>query len=281
MEKTINEVLADRSAKYKERTAIEKKRGAAWEKASWQDYYDRARDTGLGLYSLGLRKGEMAAILSENRLEWLYADMGILGIGAVVIPIYTTLAAEEIQHILQNSGSRVLLVENRPQLEKVLEIAEQLPSLEKIVVFEAGDATGHPAVMSYAALCELGRTLNNQMPTLFAQLAREVTPDDMATIVYTSGTTGVPKGAMITHKNIMAVIHSLDSITPRFGFETDQTVPFLPLSHVFERIAGHFYGMYVGLTASYAESIDTFARDVKERRPTMILAVPQIGRAHV
>lgn len=276
MDETINAVFADRATRYKQRVAIEKKHGAVWEKATWNEYYERARATGLGLYSLGLRKGEMAAILSENRLEWLYADMGILGIGAVVIPIYTTLVAEEIKYIIQNSGARVLLVENRSQLDKALEFATEVPSLEKIVVFETGQAEDKPGIMSFAALCDLGRELHARVPELFSQLAMAVVPGDLATIVYTSGTTGVPKGAMITHKNIMAVIHSLDRITPKFGFETDQTVPFLPLSHVFERIAGHFYGMFVGLTASYAESLDTFARDVKEKRPTMVLAVPRV-----
>ncbi len=276
MEKTINEVFASRAAKYRDRLAIEKKRSGAWEKASWNHYYESARAAGLGLYSLGLRKGDMAAILSENRLDWLYADMGTLGIGGVVIPVYTTLVAEEVKYLIQNSGSKVLFVENRLQLEKALEFADEAETLEKIVVFEASDAADHPKVISFDELCALGRKAHEESPDLFTQLAASVSPEDLATIVYTSGTTGVPKGAMITHKNIMAVIHSLDSIQPKFAFETDQTVPFLPLSHVFERIAGHFYGMYVGLTASYAESIDTFASDVKERRPTVVLAVPRV-----
>ncbi len=276
MEKTINDVFVSRAKRYKQRVAVEKKRGGTWQKATWSTYYERARETGMGLYSLGLRKGQMAAILSENRLEWLYADMGILGLGAVSVPIYTTLVAEEIKHILHNSGARVLFVENVLQLTKVLTIAGEVPELEKIVVFDAADTVARDDVMSFNALLALGQQQLEKQPEQFATLAAAVVPDDLATLVYTSGTTGVPKGAMITHKNIMAVIDSLDRITPKFGFESDQTVPFLPLSHVFERIAGHFYGMYVGLTASYAESLDTFANDVKEKRPTMVLAVPRV-----
>jgi long-chain acyl-CoA synthetase len=276
MENTINEVFANRTARYKDRIAVEKKRGASWEKATWNQYYERARLTGLGLYSLGLRKGDMAAIMSENRLEWLYTDMGAMGIGALVIPVYTTLVADEVKYIMQNSGARVLLVENRLQLEKALEFAGEVESLETIVVFDEAQAGAHEQVMGFAALCALGEKQHAQTPELFAQLAAAVVPEDLATIVYTSGTTGMPKGVMITHKNIMAVIHALSRITPRFGFETDQTVPFLPLSHVFERVAGHFYGMYVGLTASYAESIETFVNDVKEKRPTVVLAVPRV-----
>jgi len=276
MEKTINEVFKNRAEKYKQRLAVEKKLNGKWEKVTWKDYYDRARSVGLGLYSLGIKKKDMVSILSENRLEWLFTDMGALGLGAVVVPIYTTLVAEEVKYIVENSESKVLFVENKMQLEKALSFIDDLESLEKIVVFNKKDAkNSHPAVISFDELIAMGKE-NIEKPALFETLAADVVPDDLATIVYTSGTTGVPKGAMITHKNIMAVINSLDSITPKFAYDTDQTVPLLPLSHVFERVAGHFYGMYVGLTASYAESIDTFVVDVKEKCPTVVLAVPRV-----
>ena len=276
METTINEVFKNRADKYKERLAVEKKLNGRWEKVTWRDYYDQARSVGLGLYSMGIKKGDMIAILSENRLEWVFTDMGALGIGAVVVPVYTTLVAEEVKYIAENSGAKVLFVENRMQLEKALSFVDEVDSLEKIIVFNNNDAkSSHPAVMSFDDLVAAGKE-NIEKPALFETLATDVTPDDLATIVYTSGTTGVPKGAMITHKNIMAVIRSLDSIEPKFAYDTDQTVPLLPLSHVFERVAGHFYGMYVGLTASYAESIDTFVVDVKEKRPTVVLAVPRV-----
>lgn len=276
MEKTINEVFKNRADKYKQRVAVEKKLNGKWEKVTWNEYYDRARAVGLGLYSLGIKKGDMVAVLSENRLEWVFTDMGTLGIGAVVIPVYTTLVAEEVKYIIENSGSKVLFVENRMQLEKALSFVDEVDSLEKIIVFNKKDAaSSHPAVMSFDELIAAGKE-NIEKPALFETLAADVAPDDLATIVYTSGTTGVPKGAMITHKNIMAVINSLDGIEPKFAYDTDQTVPLLPLSHVFERVAGHFYGMYVGLTASYAESIDTFVVDVKEKRPTVVLAVPRV-----
>jgi len=276
MEKTINEVFKNRAQKYKQRLAVEKKLNGKWEKMTWGDYYDRARFLGIGLYSLGIKKGDMVSILSENRLEWVVTDMGALGIGAVVVPVYTTLVAEEVKYILENSASKVIFVENRLQMEKVLSFADELKSLEKIVVFNKKDAkSSHPKVLSFDELIDSAKE-NIEKPALFETLAADVTPEDLATIVYTSGTTGVPKGAMITHKNIMAVIKSLDSITPKFAYDSDQTVPLLPLSHVFERVAGHFYGMYVGLTASYVESIDTFVVDIKEKRPTVVLAVPRV-----
>ncbi|MBW6486238.1 MAG: long-chain fatty acid--CoA ligase [Syntrophobacterales bacterium] len=275
-EKTMNDVFRNRAKKYGERLAVEKKMNGVWQGASWNEYYERARAVGLGLWSLGVRKGEMIAILSENRLEWLYADMGALGIGACVIPIYPTLAAEEIEYIVNNSEAKVIIPENQNQLEKVLEIVDKCPRLEKIIVMEEAEAKGHPRIISFRALLELGRNEHAADPKLFEKLSREVTADDLATIVYTSGTTGLPKGAMITHGNVFWVVQSLDRILPHFASDRDCTVPFLPLSHVFERIAGHFYGMYCGITASYAQSIDTLLSDFAEKRPTMILAVPRV-----
>ena len=275
-EKTMNDVFRNRVNKYGNRLAIEKKMGGAWHGATWNEYYERARAFGLGLWSLGVRKGNMVSILSENRLEWLYADMGSLGIGVCVIPVYPTLVSEEIEYIINNSESKVVVPENKTQLKKILEIVDNCPSIEKIIVMEEKDAAGHPKVMSFKDLMEIGRKKYAEEPSLFEKLSKEVTVDELATIVYTSGTTGLPKGAMITHGNIFWVVQSLDAIKPHFASDKDCTVPFLPLSHVFERIAGHFYGMYCGITASYAESIDTLLVDFEQKRPTMILAVPRV-----
>ncbi len=277
LEKTINEVFKNRTEKYQDRLAIEKKQGGTWASATWNQYYDRARSTGLGLYHLGIQKGDRVSLLSENRLEWLYTDMGCLGIGACLIPVYTTLTADEVLYIVENSQSRILLVEDSVQLDKAVFSIKRCSCLEKIIVIEKNyDPIDHSAVMSFEKLLEAGKDIHQQDPALFERLSLSVEPVDPATIVYTSGTTGVPKGAMITHGNIMAVLRSLDAVSPKFGSDSDVTVPFLPLSHVFERAAGHFYGMYVGITASYAESVQTVLEDFREKKPTMILAVPRV-----
>ncbi len=277
MEKTINEVFRNRVKKYGDRLAVEKKLRGVWQQASWNQYYERARAVGLGLYELGVRKGDRISLLSENRLEWVYSDMGALGIGAVVVPIYATLSNEEVEYIVNHSDSKVFIVENKLQYEKAVFAKNKgCPELVKIVVIEAEGIDLPEYAMTFEAFMELGRKKHESDQSLFEKLADDVTRDDLATIVYTSGTTGPPKGAMISHKNIMAQMEALDSVRPRYGFDTDQTVPFLPLSHVFERIAGHFYGMYVGLTASYAESMDTIVQDIQEKKPTEILAVPRV-----
>ncbi|HSV98456.1 MAG TPA: long-chain fatty acid--CoA ligase [Spirochaetota bacterium] len=276
-ERTINEIFRNRVLSYGDRLAVEKKRKGVWEQATWNQYYDRSRSAGLGLLSIGIKKGDRVSLVSENRLEWLYTDMGTLGIGAVLVPIYSTLSAEEMEFIIGHSESKVVIVENNEQMEKALAARKGCPRLEKIVVIEAeGKSLMPQGVLSFADMMQAGSRKHDEDPKLFEKQADEVDVEDLASIVYTSGTTGHPKGAMISHKNIMAQIKALASVEPQYGFDTDQTVPFLPLSHVFERIAGHFFGMYVGLTSSYAESMDTIVQDIQEKRPTEILAVPRV-----
>ena len=277
MESTINRVFKDRVDKYQDRLAVEKKIKGKWQSASWNQYYEQARATGLGLYDLGVQKGDRIALFSENRLEWIFTDMGALGIGGIIVPIYTTLTGEEALYIVNNSESKILVVEDKFQLEKAHHVKKEYPSLEKVILIDDEGVSSKPDyVMTFRELMELGRKRHESERDLFEKLANEVKLTDLATIVYTSGTTGVPKGAMISHKNIMAVVEALHKIEPHYAFDTDQTVPFLPLSHVFERIAGHFYGMYVGITSSYAESIDTLLNDFLEKRPTIVLAVPRV-----
>ncbi len=277
MENTINQVFRNRTRKYQDRLAVEKKRNGKWETASWNQYYERAQAAGLAFGALGAEKGDRIALLSENRLEWLYTDMGALGIGCCVVPVYATLTADEVTYIIENSGAKILVVEDADQLAKALQALDRCPALASVVVMNGADITDpHPAVIGFDTLLDNGRSVAADKPDLFESLADAVQPEDLATIVYTSGTTGVPKGAMVTHKNIMAVLLALDAIDPKFATDTDCTVPFLPLSHVFERAAGHYYGMYVGITASYAEDVNSLLADFKEKRPTMILAVPRV-----
>ncbi|TAL39666.1 MAG: long-chain fatty acid--CoA ligase [Spirochaetes bacterium] len=276
-EKTINSVFRNRVKKYGDRLAVEKKLKGAWQQATWNQYYGNARAAGLGLHELGVRKGDRVCLICDNRLEWLYTDMGTLGIGAVLVPIYATLADEEAEYIIGHSDARVVIVENNAQYRKVCEAQKTCPALVKTVLIDGEDVGAlPPSVMMFQDLMALGGKRHEAEPALFEKLADGVDREDLATFVYTSGTTGPPKGAMISHKNIMAQMLALDAVRPQFGFDTDNTVPFLPLSHVFERIAGHFYGMYVGLTASYAESMDTIVADIQEKRPTEILAVPRV-----
>jgi long-chain acyl-CoA synthetase len=275
MVRNLSQIFRTQAEKYNNRLAVEKRLGGVWHGWSWREYYDTAKAVGLGLHRLGVRKGDRVALLSENRLEWLAADMGILGIGACTVPVYVTLLAPEVAYILSNSESKVFIAENLIAVRKALDELDKCPTLEKIVVIETeGCDLSHPLLLSFEELIRTGQTLETEEPGLFERLANDVDTEDLATLVYTSGTTGPPKGAMISHGNILAVFEGLDAVVP--AYETDVTVPFLPLCHVFERIAGHFYGMKVGVTAHYAQALDTIVEDIKAKRPTIVLAVPRV-----
>lgn len=275
MKDNLAQIFRNQAQKYGDRMAVEKHFKGEWQSWSWTDYYNNARAVGLGLYTLGIRRGDRVALLSENRLEWIASDMGIIGIGACTIPVYVTLPASEVGYIISNSDSRVFIAENKDAVEKVLSQIQDCPTLEKIVVMEPQDCDlDNKMIITFEQLQRMGWDLQEKEPGLFEKLTDEIQVDDLLTFVYTSGTTGPPKGAMITHKNILAVFDGLDAVVP--AYDTDETVPFLPLCHVFERVAGHFYGIKVGITSHYTESFDTIVEDIAAKRPSIILAVPRV-----
>jgi len=275
MTRNLGQIFRDQARKYGDRLAVEKRLQGRWQSCTWNGYYEAAREIGLGLYSLGVRKGDRVAILSQNRLEWVMSDMGIMSIGACTVPIYITLPAEEVAYIISNSESKVYIAENSVALKKALEKKDKCPLLEKIVIIDTeGCDMSSDFVISLDKLRGLGRKLGESQPDLFERLTDEIGLQDLATIVYTSGTTGPPKGAMISHSNILAVFDGLDAVVP--AYDTDVTVPFLPLNHVFERVAGHLYGMHKGITTHYAQDFDTIVEDIAAKKPTIILAVPRV-----
>jgi long-chain acyl-CoA synthetase len=277
METTINQVFVNQVAKYGDRLAVEKRYGDRWETATWNEYYDRSRNVGLGLYELGVRKGDRISILANNRLEWIYTDMGALGIGACVVAIYATLPKTEVEYLIKDSGSKIVVVEDKSQLEKALYTKEKNDCLERIIVMDTeGCKLDGEDVLSFESVMQIGKKVHAESPNLFNQLADSVTPDDLLTLQYTSGTTGVPKGAILTHGTVMAQLRALDAVSPKYGYDTDNVVGFLPLSHIFERVPVHYYVMYRGITKSYAGSMETLVEDIKAKQPTIMFGVPRV-----
>jgi long-chain acyl-CoA synthetase len=193
----------------------------------------------------------------------------------VTIPIYPTVPVSEVGYINSNSDAKIYIAEEKTAVQKGLETLEKCPDLKKIVVIDTqGVDMGSDLLMTFKDLKRLGKELDTKEPGLFEKLTDAVQIEDLATFVYTSGTTGHPKGAMITHKNILAIFDALDKVVPAYA--TDETVPFLPLCHVFERVAGHLYGMKVGITSHYAQDFNTIVEDIQTKKPTIILAVPRV-----
>ncbi len=250
--------------------ALRYKQGGRWQSHSHAELRDRVLHASLGFRELGLAPGDRIAILSENRPEWAVVDYASLLMRAADVPLYPTLPPKHIEYILRDSGAAAICVSGAAQLAKIREIRPSLPALRSVIAFDR-DVRG-PDVLPFADLVSCGRKALPRYAAWEAE-AREVRPDDLATIIYTSGTTGDPKGVMLTHGNITSnVVSSLTAFTID---GQDETLSFLPLSHIFERMAGHYLMLYAGATIAYATSADTVAAEMAEVHPTVMTAVPR------
>ena len=213
---TIPRLFHHRVAEWGARTAFREKRLGIWRATSWHEYGDRAKWVGLGLVSLGLRRGEVVSILAETKPEWLYADMGVIGVGGVSNGIYPTDSSRQVEYILNDSGSRFLLVENEEQLDKYLDVRERCPQLRKVIVFDLEGLAAYrdPQVLAFDELLALGRNYETDHPELWDELVNASAPEKLVLLVYTSGTTGPPKGAMLCHRNVLFQLDNADAFIP-------------------------------------------------------------------
>src|SRR5713226_4469490 len=248
------------------------KRDGGWHSISANEMLARARRIALGLYSLGVRKGDRVALLSESRVEWVLADQGCIFAGAVGVPIYPTLTPSQAAYILKDSGARVMFVSDRAKFDEIVTVLAECPALEHVVLFEADKPTGS-GLLTLEQLEERGREVESQLPELARELARAARPEDLATIIYTSGTTGEPKGVMLTHANMVSnLIDSSDHFA--FGGK-DSALSVLPLSHGFERQAMNMY-LYHGMSVFFGESLEKIGVNLREVHPTVFVGVPRI-----
>ena len=217
-----------------------------------------------GLNALGVEKNDRVAILSENRPEWAITDFGSLKVGAVTVPMFSTLTAAQVGYILKDSGAKIICVSTEKQLEKVSAIRDEVPTLEQIIIFDTIEDETPEGVIQFETVCELAGGESDSA----------VSEDDIATIIYTSGTTGHPKGVMLTHANFIFNLQACKSLID--VSETDVLLSFLPLSHVFERLGGHYVPLFSGAKIAYAESTFTVAQNMKEVAPTVMLSVPRL-----
>jgi long-chain acyl-CoA synthetase len=259
-----------------DRVAMREKDLGIWRAISWREYGTRARHAGLGLVALGLRPGDVVSVIAENRPEWLYTDLGTMSVAGVTNGIYTTDSPRQVAYILNDSGSRFFFAENEEQLDKILEVRRQCPQLVKIIVYDMDGLHSFQddQVMPFEALLELGGRYDREHPDAWDAMVEIARPEDLAILVYTSGTTGPPKGAMLSHRNILFQLGYADFLAePREG---DQQLSFLPLSHIAERTFTAFYPLRTGATVNFAESIDTVPENIREVAPAVFFAVPRI-----
>lgn len=263
------------------RVCMREKRFGIWQDITWADYWDKVELVAHALYALGIRPGDRVGIHSENRPEWLYADVGITAIRGITMGLYPTNPAPEVAYLLQDSGSRILIAEDQEQVDKALAVVDDCPDLEWIVYLEPRGVReyDHPKLMSFEDFLERGRVHRGSDPELLARMARDAEDDDVVTLIYTSGTTGPPKGAMLTNRNVSFGIDILVFSGGLFdppASQDDVTLSYLPLCHVAERAATVWNNAGAGVTVHFAESIETVQANLKEVQPTLFFAVPRI-----
>jgi len=271
---TLVQLFFDAVDRHDKPNALLYKAGGEWRAISHRQLEADVRALALGLEAHGLVRGDRVALLSENRPEWALADYAVLCTGGIVVPIYATLLPHQIEYLLRDAGARVIFVSTAEQLAKVRQIRAMLPMLELVVVFddvpslEAGEVPLHE-------LLERGRAAEGpEAAAEFRARALEARPDDIATILYTSGTTGEPKGVMLTHNNIYSNVQAATRALPPATKE-DAALSLLPLSHIFERTNAYFL-LWHGVTIAYAESLDAVPQNMLEVRPTIVPSVPRL-----
>ncbi len=267
---SLAEMFMDVCNKYPEKTGMMYKSEGEFHSITFSEIQDTTFKLAAGLHSLGVRKGDRVLILSENRKEWAFTDYANQLLGAITVPIYATLLPRHIEYIINNCEGKVIVLSGHHQLEKIQEIRDKLPHLQHIILM---DGEAPEDVISWEAILEKGKENLQKNPDLIETTSREVQRDDLASIIYTSGTTGVPKGVMLTQGNFLSNVEGAIQVIPVNNQDT--FLSFLPLSHVFERMAGHFLPFHVGATIAYAESIETVAENLQEVHPTIMTSVPR------
>ncbi len=259
------------------RVALRRKEFGIWRRITWTEYAEQVRAIANALMSLGLTKGERVGVIGENRPEWLYSDLAIQAAGGTTTGIYATSSTEQVQYVLEHSEARVVIVEGEEQLDKVLEVRRALPRLAHIVVMDPeGLRTFHdPMVMMWADFVRLGQSHAERHPDLLDDRLASLEAEDVALFLYTSGTTGPPKGAMLTHGNLVwALEANTRTLIP--ATDQDEVLSFLPLAHIAERSFSLTFALYSGYAVNFAENLDTVPQNLREVRPTIFFAVPRI-----
>ena len=279
---TVVTRVRDRAERTPDRVALREKNYGIWEEVTWARYWEQVELVGHALLALGIEPGDRVAVHSENRREWLCADLGTVAVRAMTVGLYPTNPPDEVAYLLPNSGSKVLIAEDQEQLDKALEVLDRLPDLQKIVYLEPRGIRyryDDPRLMAWEDFIALGARHRDADPDAVRQRMAQARADDVVTLVYTSGTTGPPKGAMLTVANVEYVIETLihgGGFTSPPPSERDVTLSYLPLCHIAERIFTTWFSAAAGIQVHFAESIETVQANLREVQPTILFGVPRI-----
>ena len=275
---TLNQIFQETAAKHGGRIALRYKDNKIFRDITFRELASRVQELAAGLTALGVTRGDKVALLSENRPEWAITDLAVLSIGGVVVPIYPTLPAAQVAYIVGNSEAKALVVSDAKQMKKALEARKEAPGLQLLVTMDAGATSDDATIHTFASLLKKGQEApfpENSYETLW----KSVTPTDTASLVYTSGTTGDPKGAMLTHGNFVANVDSALQFFASDGnpvTQNDVFLSFLPMCHAFERTTGYYLPLRAGASVAYCEGVRTLMDDMAAAQPTLMVCVPRV-----
>lgn len=258
------------------RVAIREKEFGIWQSVTWKGYYENVRDFALGLHCLGFKRGDKLSYMGDNRPEGLYSELGVQSLGGAIVGIYPDSHLDQVEYIINHSDSIFVVAGDQEQADKVLEIKERCPNLKKVIVDDPKGMRHYddPLLVYFKDIQKMGRELAEKEPHLFEEMIEKVSPDDVGMINYTSGTTGLPKGSMITHKNMISVAKAqdlVDSASDRFEY-----VSFLPLPWIGEQEFGVYWALYKAFTVNFPEKVETVQENIREIGPHIMLAPPRI-----
>jgi long-chain acyl-CoA synthetase len=272
---SVPDMLRSNSKTYKDHLALKYRKQGRFITLTYEAYYNRALMVTRGLRKEGIVPGDRLAILSENRVGWVIADMGILAAGAVTVPIYATSTPEQIEYMLNHSESRIVFVSNKFQYSKLLKIRAAIPKVELVVSFERFIGHASLPVISFYQLSEIDDPVTDEERAEMEAGIDRIKRDDLLTLIYTSGTTGVPKGVMLNHANILFDAYQ-SAEKSRSMSDHETTLSFLPLSHIFERTIGYYMPIMFGSLMAFADNMDKLPENMLEVRPTVMVAVPRL-----
>lgn len=273
--KSVPDMLKKNSEKNPEKIALGYKTDGKYVTITYKQYYERVLMCARGLKKLGMKKGDFISILSENRVEWVISDMGILSLGCVTCPIYPTNTPEQVKYVINHSESKIVFISNRSQYEKLLKIKDEIPTVKYVVSFEKFLGDKSLPLITFNQLLESSHPLTKEEIDLLENEISEITGEDLLTCIYTSGTTGVPKGVLLTHNNILWDAH-LGIKKVEVLDDKEVLLSFLPLSHTLERTIGYYLPIMNSNTIYFAESVEKVSENMIEVKPTIMISVPRL-----
>ncbi len=273
---TFPRLLVRNARAWGEKVALREKEFGIWQSFTWREYHDHVRDLSLGLVALGVGSGDKVAIIGDNRPEWVFSEIAAQAAGAASVGLYQDSNLTEVAYVIDHCDASVVVAEDQEQVDKILEMLDRLPKVRHVVYTDPRGLRTyrHPALLSFEAVEEKGRALAREKPELWAENVRRGSADDLAIICYTSGTTGFPKGAMLSFRNLLTMALNLHAVDPKRP--DDEFVSFLPLAWIGEQMMSLSTALAVGLTVNFPEEPETVSEDIREIGPNVMFAPPRV-----